>query len=121
MKTTQDHRVSTLSNHQQHYTLLLATCLFLLAAAWRGEAQPSNDLCSGAIALTDGVAYSQNTVGATSLGDPSPCGALGNGVWFTFTPAVSGQLNIGTCGSGFFTVVAGLHGQLRGAVSGGLQ
>ncbi|MCX6928621.1 MAG: hypothetical protein NT154_36230 [Verrucomicrobia bacterium] len=85
---------------------VVATLLFGLA--WRGEAQPSNDLCAGATALTNGVAYSQNTSGATSIGDPDPSGygGTGSGVWFSFTPAVSGQVSIGTCGSGFDTEVA---------------
>ena len=33
-------------------------------------------------------------------------GKTTDGVWFSFTPAVSGQLNIGTCASSFETVVA---------------
>jgi hypothetical protein len=85
---------------------VVATLLFVLA--WRAEAQPSNDICLGAIALTNGVSCTQSTAEATSTGDPADCsgGYLANGVWFSFTPAVSGQLNIGTCGSDFDTMLA---------------
>ena len=68
---------------------------------------PANDQCAGAIALTDSTPYSMNTGSATSTGDPIPiCGSgVSNGVWFTFTPSMSGVVSIYTCGSDYDTVV----------------
>src|SRR6266702_307162 len=71
-------------------------------------APPSNDPCSGAIAMTAGTTYTVNTTYATSTGDPTPVcqGSFGRGVWYTYTPASSGTVTISTCGSDFDTVVA---------------
>jgi hypothetical protein len=69
---------------------------------------PANDACSGAIALAPGTPYTVNTAVATSTGDPTPgCqGSFGKGIWFTYTPATSGNVTISTCGSDFDTVLA---------------
>jgi len=66
---------------------------------------PPNDFCAGAIPLTNGVAYAQNTIAATSTGDPVPsCPyAFGNGVWFTYTPMLNGPVTVSTCASDFDT------------------
>ena len=66
---------------------------------------PANDLCSGAIALTNGVTYAMSTLTATTNGDVAPTCVplLGKGVWFTYTPLLSGTINISTCGSSFDT------------------
>jgi hypothetical protein len=66
---------------------------------------PPNDLCAGAIALTNGVAFAQNTSPATTAGDPAPScvASLGKGVWFTYTPMLNGAVTISTCGSDFDT------------------
>jgi hypothetical protein len=71
-------------------------------------APPPNDLCAGAIALADGVAFAQNTTTATSAGDPAPdCAKVfGKGVWFTYTAPASGEVIASTCGSSFDTVLA---------------
>jgi hypothetical protein len=67
---------------------------------------PCNDQCAGAIALTDGVTFTMNTVEATTTNDPvMQCGDGTKGVWFSFTPASSGSLVVSTCGSDFDTVV----------------
>jgi len=83
---------------------------------------PANDQCSSAVAMTAGTLYSLNTAGATATGDPIPsCANVSKGVWYTFTPAASGQVTISTCGSDFDTVVAvytGSCGALS-AVAGG--
>jgi hypothetical protein len=63
-----------------------------------------NDRCAGAIALTNGVAYSENTETATSIGDPQVW-YQGKGVWFAFTPSIDGAVNINTCGSDFQTAL----------------
>jgi hypothetical protein len=65
-----------------------------------------NDNCLGAIGLTNGVLYTMNTAGATSIGDPLvPCGPLSNGVWFAYKPAAHEQVTISTCGSDFDTML----------------
>ena len=68
---------------------------------------PANDLCAGAVALTSGVAFVQDTIGAGSLGDPAPtcASSLGKGVWFTYTPSVAGMVVLSTCGSDFDTAL----------------
>jgi hypothetical protein len=74
---------------------------------------PPNDLCAGAIALTTAVPYTENTAGATSTGDPSAgCGNFNtnNGVWFTYTPSISGIVTMSTCGSDFDTVLQAYSG-----------
>ena len=63
---------------------------------------PGNDLCGGAVALSDNVYRSQNTAAATD--DATPClGACYKGVWFTFTPSVTGTATVDTCTSDFDT------------------
>jgi hypothetical protein len=69
---------------------------------------PTNDMCSGAIAMTNGVTYSTNTTYAASIGDPVPScvPSFGRGVWYSYTPAVSGPMGVTTCGSSFQTALA---------------
>src|SRR5439155_745820 len=67
---------------------------------------PINDICIGAIALTNGIPYPMNTCNATSVGDPTDC--LNNqakGVWFTYTPIADGPVVVDTCGSSFTTAL----------------
>ncbi len=66
-----------------------------------------NDACSDAYPMTNGVTYSESTMQANSNGDPTPgCQAnFGRGVWFAFTPSISGRITISTCGSDFDTVL----------------
>lgn len=71
------------------------------------------DQCSGAIALSEGVTRNDNTADATSTGDPgttTACTGSGNvsvskGVWYRFTPTVSGPVTLSTCGSDYDTVL----------------
>ncbi|MDR3456038.1 MAG: immunoglobulin domain-containing protein [Verrucomicrobiae bacterium] len=69
----------------------------------------SNDLCSGAVVITS-YSYTnvQSTVKASSYGDPLPdcIDGFGNGVWYQFTPPVSGLLLADTLGSDFDTGLA---------------
>jgi alpha-tubulin suppressor-like RCC1 family protein len=69
----------------------------------------ANDLCSGAIIVTNGSYTNvQSTANASSFGDPVPdcVDGFGNGVWYQFTAPVSGQLVVDTFGSGFDTGLA---------------
>lgn len=77
---------------------------------------PSNDESWGAIALTEGIYHSQSIHGATDdnhsfcLGD-----SRNNGVWFTYTPNLTGTATVDTCGSNFDTMVeifSGIHSNL---------
>jgi hypothetical protein len=76
---------------------------------------PANDTCSGATALTENIYYSQSTINATDDGF-SPC--LGRtrakGVWFTYTPAISGNATVDTCPSDFDTMVEVFTGPCAG-------
>lgn len=67
---------------------------------------PPNDFCAGAIVLTASATTTQNTFFATSTGDPvTSCSNGLNGVWFEFTPTISGRHTISTFGSSFDTVL----------------
>ncbi len=63
-----------------------------------------NDECSGALALSENAYFNENTTYAEDDGE-SPC--LGRtrtkGVWFTFTPKLTGKYTIDTCPSDFDT------------------
>ena len=77
----------------------------LVAYVQTAPLAPPNDLCSGAIALTNGAAYVMSTVTATTTGDSAPAcvPSLGKGVWFTYTPLLTTNVTISTCGSSFDT------------------
>jgi hypothetical protein len=65
---------------------------------------PVNNLCSGAVALSDNVYYTQNTMGASD--DATPCaGTIFKGVWFTFRASVTGTVTVDTCPSDFDTLL----------------
>lgn len=67
----------------------------------------ANDLCANAIPLTLNVTQEGNGWGATFTGDGpfAPCltgqSVSSKGVWFTFTPSVTSNYDIGTCGTTF--------------------
>jgi hypothetical protein len=74
-----------------------------------------NDVCSGAIALSDNVYYEQNTSNAAD--DSGPCsGTISKGVWFTFTPSVTGTATMDTTPSDFDTKIE-IFGGACGALS----
>lgn len=79
-----------------------------IVATWPSSPPPANDQCSGAIPMTPGTLYTQNTTSATSTGDPvtSCAGSLGRGVWYSYTPGASGPVTLSTCGSDFDTVLS---------------
>ncbi len=69
----------------------------------------ANDLCSGAILITNAsYTNAQSTTRASSYGDPLPdcVDGFGNGVWYQFTAPVSGLLDVDTYGSDFDTGLA---------------
>jgi hypothetical protein len=86
-------------------------CIWVLVLAFPSGlafgVTPSNDLCSGAIALADGATHTMSTTDATATNDPTPtCGFnVGKGVWFTYTAATCGTVSVDVCGSDFDTVV----------------
>src|ERR1035437_2519893 len=65
----------------------------------------ANDLCSGAVALAENSYYAQNTGCATDEASTSCIGINYHGVWFTYTPAVSGWAVVDTCPSDFDTKI----------------
>lgn len=68
--------------------------------------QGTNDVCTNAFALNDGVTTG-TTTGATPDGTAS-CGTSNSSpdVWYVYTATCNGQLTIDSCGSGFDTVVS---------------
>src|SRR5207247_734146 len=68
---------------------------------------PPNDICAGAIALTEGQTNSTSTANATTTGEENTCDfTFGKGVWFTYTPSFTGLALVRTCGSSFNTELA---------------
>ncbi|MEL7377927.1 MAG: lamin tail domain-containing protein, partial [Bacteroidota bacterium] len=68
---------------------------------------PSNDLCSGAIELSDGVTIMGTTIGATDdeITD-TPCFDADDtppGVWYTYTPINTGNLRLEVCADSTLT------------------
>lgn len=77
---------------------------------------PVNDLCAGAISLTDNVYYVQNTTGASD--DATPCaGTISKGAWFTFRASVTGMAQVDTCPSDFDTLLEVFTGACGGLTS----
>jgi hypothetical protein len=81
-------------------TLVLAACL-----ASSAKAQPANDNCSSAIPVA-GLPFvdTQDTTSATTeAGDPVTCSATQetNSVWYTYTAANNGFLQIDSLGSSY--------------------
>jgi len=73
---------------------LVAVAWFISALGARAQT-PANDLCAGAIALTNDVYYSETTTSATD--DTVPClGTISKGVWFKFAPSLSGVTVVDT-------------------------
>jgi hypothetical protein len=74
-----------------------------------GGPAPGNDTACGAIPLTLNTTVTSNNAGATSTDDGpvDTCSTLGNkGVWYSFTPAATGDYTITTCGATFDSHVA---------------
>ncbi|MCF8258469.1 MAG: proprotein convertase P-domain-containing protein [Flavobacteriales bacterium] len=61
---------------------------------------PDNDLCSGAVPLTCGVAVTGTTVGASSADNPTGCTVFSDdlGVWYSFA-GTGNPVTLSTCGS----------------------
>jgi len=65
----------------------------------RAIAQPPNDNCDNAEAVSGAAVIPFFTLAATTDG-PEPCGSLGADVWFYYDPIVSGSVRLSTCGGG---------------------
>jgi hypothetical protein len=93
-------------------TLLAALPLALggfLLAAQSVAAAPINDNFADATVLpvSPGLLSSQTNVSATAEGETTSYGALG--VWYSWTPAVSGDVQLNTCGTKTFDTVLGVY------------
>jgi hypothetical protein len=68
---------------------------------------PDNDDCTAAIPLTLNVAYQGNNISASDDSVIPTCQSSSHkGVWFTFTPAVSGNYLVSSCGSTFDCILS---------------
>ena len=86
---------------------LIAMCTVMMAGV--SSAQVPNDLCSNALFVPTPMSLPtvDTSLATSSAGDPAPtCTTPGDGVWFYFTPQVSGETRINTCGSVYPTVAA---------------
>jgi hypothetical protein len=88
-----------------------------LLGAMTFPALSQNDACSGAIILSPGTSYVQDTTQATNDDVKPSCQPfMGSGVWFKFTPPNSSSFTVSTCGSDFDTVL-GLYTGSCGALT----
>ena len=81
---------------------------------------PSNNCFSSAYAVSSPSSTSGSNSGATmEAGEPSPCGALGASVWYSFTPSVTAAYTADTVngGTSFDTVVAVYTGSSVGSLT----
>ena len=65
-----------------------------------GSAGSTNDDCSNALAVVDGINAGFSNVGATGSVPAWPCGAGGSDVWFVYTATCTGALTVDTCAAG---------------------
>ena len=92
----------------QCFAPVLLMLSFLLSAGCSFAAAPANDLCAGAVSIPGNGPFPHSTQvvdisGATTNGDPVLPGdfyptRVIRSVWFTFTPAASGNYTIASCG-----------------------
>jgi hypothetical protein len=87
---------------------VLGACALIAGAA---AAQASNDTCSTAIAITEGVPVAGSTVGATTGPNPVGCNAT-NDVWYSIVLQCGAQYVASTCNPGttFDTVLSVWNG-----------
>lgn len=82
---------------------------------------PANDLCTGAILLTQGGPATGDNSNASNdaLGSLPACGSSSSGaykgVWYKATPTASGNLTVASCGSSFDTYLRVFSGGDCGA------
>ena len=79
------------------------------------ETGPSNDRCLVPAAITEGVFMFDNAgAGTDGPADSETCAgsadALGSDLWYCYTPARSGSVEVSLCDSGFNTIVAVYEG-----------
>jgi hypothetical protein len=91
-------------------TLIALAALVCVAGA---SAQVTNDSCSSATPIFDGVTPGTN-VGSTTGPDPvGNCGAMGQDVWYAYTSSCTGTVTASFCGAGnatYDTVLAAWSG-----------
>ena len=77
----------------------------------------TNDECTDAIALRNGVTPGNN-IGATTSSVTGTCGLMGSDVWYAYTASCTGMLTVSSCQGGGFvdydTVMAAFSGTCQG-------
>ncbi|MGE0479406.1 MAG: hypothetical protein AB7Q17_02930 [Phycisphaerae bacterium] len=87
----------------------VATLALLAFAAAGAFAQPTNDTCAAAAALSDQIVLLASESGNAGAGTESTasCGGGGvNDVWYSYLATANGTVTIDTCGSAFDTILA---------------
>lgn len=79
---------------------------FVVMISGAAIAAPSNDECTNAMDLTEGVASTDNSAGATDSGVNHCAGSDDLDVWYFYRPDESKYINVSLCGSDFDTTVA---------------
>lgn len=104
--------------------LLLAGAALLLlpspVAAQCAGGPPPNDCFSAAIPVatnTYSLTGSSNVGSTNEAGEPSPCCGAANSIWWSWTPTISGNAAVNTCGSNFDTVLAAFTGAAVNALT----
>ncbi|MDX2200342.1 MAG: hypothetical protein SF069_15385 [Phycisphaerae bacterium] len=75
---------------------------------------PLNDICAAAAPLVLGQTSAD--AGCATADGPAQCFPDARGVWYSYTPPVSGRLTLDTCGSSADTVLSVLDGGCAGLV-----
>ncbi|PSR12332.1 MAG: hypothetical protein DA408_16270, partial [Bacteroidetes bacterium] len=90
----------------------------LMSFSWAAFAQPANDLCANAIAVTAPSTTPGTTVNATTDG-AGTCNTSNTapGVWYTLTPAITGTVQINLCGSPYDTKLSVYTGACAGPLT----
>jgi immune inhibitor A len=79
---------------------------------------PPNDLFANALVIS-ALPYTdtKDTRGATSTGESQPCGDLGLGIWYAYTPSIDQTVTFDTLGSDYDTAMALYSGSMANLVA----
>ncbi len=99
----------------------LAGLLSALGLSAAAMAQPANNNCSSAIAITPGTAYSGNTTAATNDGSAG-CGTTAGSrdVWYKYTATVNKLLVVDLCAAASYDSVLSIHSGCPGTTANAL-
>ncbi len=112
-------KIKLISMYRRSLQTILAL-LLALAVSGTLYAQPANDQCENAIALTELGTYEFTSIDAVTdpPGFPQNCDigggarvdSLYNDIWYTFTSPITGQVEFSTCGTAGYDTNLAIYG-----------